>query len=327
LLLTAAHANGLERPNLTPWHITISFESTDGHGRPLLQGTFEELWAGPDKYKRIFATSNFNQVEYVTGAGIRRTGSPDGAPSELMAIVDQFLHPIPLDKDSIDAAKLQIAMPSIGDTKLVCVAVSQPPEPVTAIQAFFLKGSVSNETYCTDEHSPILRLQVSDSRNSRYVRNSIIRFQDCYLPQTIEEYGASSPAQKPMLTAKLEKVEAITSIDDAQFTPPADAVPPPKVITLDARETSRQLLHHSYPEYDFVYPGEHRSVRSAGLVIIALQIHTDGHVSNLRVVGGPQAMRQASLDAVRNWTYKPFTRNGEPVEVDTTVALGYPLTP
>lgn len=325
-LLAAANANGLARLNLTPWHITISFDSKDGRGRPLSQGTFEELWAGPDKYKRIFATSNFNQVEYVTSAGIRRTGSPDSAPSELMEIVDQFIHPIAMDKDSIDAAKLQMGEPSAGGTKLVCVVVSQPPEPVTAIQAFFLKGSVSNETYCTDEHSPILRIQVSDSRNSRYVRNSIIKFQDCYLPQTIEEYGASSPAQKPMLTAKLEKIESLSSIDDAQFTPPADAVPPPKVIALDVRETSRQLLHHPYPEYDFLYPGEHRSEHLGGLVIIALQIHTDGHVSNLRIVGGPQTMRQASLDAVRNWTYKPFTRDGEPVEVNTTVTLVYSLT-
>jgi hypothetical protein len=326
LLLAAAHTNGLARPNLAPWHIKISFESKDGHGRPLLQGTFEELWAGPDKYKRIFATSNFNQVEYLTRAGIRRTGSPDSAPSELTEIADQFIHPIPMDEDSINAAKLQMGEPSAGGAKLVCVVVSQPPKPATAIQAFFLKGSASNETYCTDEHSPILRIQASNSRNSRYVRNSIIKFQDCYLPQAVEEYVASVADQKPTLTAKLEKIESFSSIDDAQFTPPADAVPPPKVITLDARETSRRLLHHPYPGYDFMYPGEHRSTHLAGFVIIALRIHTDGHVSNLRVVGGTQEMRQVSLDAVRNWTYRPFTLNGEPVEVDTTAFLDYPLT-
>jgi TonB family protein len=146
------------------------------------------------------------------------------------------------------------------------------------------------------------------------------------LPQAIEEYVASLADQKPTLTAKLEKIESLSSIDDAQFTPPADAVPPPKVITLDVRETSRRLLHHPYPEYDFMYPGEHRSAHSVGFVIIALRIHTDGHVSNLRVVGGTQEMRQASLDAVRNWTYKPFTLDGEPVEVNTTAFLDYPLT-
>jgi len=336
LLLTAAHDNGLTRPNLTPWHIKISFDSLDGRGRPALHGTFEEFWAEPDKYKRIFATSNFNQVEYLKDAGIRRTGSRDSAPSELMAVVDQFLRPIPLDMDSIDAARFQIGMPLVGETKLICVAVSQPQsstQPVSAIQAHLTREAVSNETYCTDEHSPILRLQLSAGGTSRFVRNDIVRFQDCYLPQTIEEYEGSPHDQKPILTAKLEKIEAIPSIDDAQFTPPADAVPPPKVITLNERDTKPHRLHHSYPEDDYQYPGGNRSVHMAALVIVSFQIQTDGRVSNLRVerASVPQALRQAlqqaSLDAVRNWTYKPFIQNGEPVEVNTTETLVYPLTP
>jgi TonB family protein len=253
-----------------------------------------------------------------------------------MAIVDQFLRPIPQDMDSLDAARFQIGMPFNGETKLICVAVSQPQsstQQVSAIQAFLTREAVSNETYCTNEHSSILRLQLSAGGTSRIVRNSIIRFQDCYLPQTIEEYEGSSHDQKPMLTAKLEKIEAIPSIDDAQFTPPSDAIPPPAVIALNERETKTQLLHHRYPEDDFQYPGENRSVHMAAIVVISLQVQTDGHVSNLRIerAGVPralqQALQQASLDAVRNWTYKPFIRNGEPVEVNTTVTLVYPLTP
>ena len=330
--MAAADANGLARPNLTPWHVKISFESMDMRGRPLSQGTFEEYWAGPGKYKRTFATTDFNQVEYRTDAGIRRTGSPDGAPSELMMIVNQFLHPIPLDKDSIDAAKLQIAMPSIGETKLVCVTVSEPrstTKPVSAIHARLTREANSNETYCTDEHSPVLRLQVAAGGSSRFVRNSIIRFQDVYLPQTIEEYVGSAQAQKTVLTAKLEKIEAITSVDDAQFTPPANAILPPKVIALSLRETQSQLLHHPFPQYGYRFAGENRSVHLSVDVIVSLRVQTDGHVSNLRVENPncPQELQQASLDAVRNWTYKPFIRNGEPVEVDTEVFLVYPLTP
>jgi TonB family protein len=332
LLLLAAQANGLTGPNLTPWHIKISFESMDGHGSPSSKGTFEEFWAGPSKYKRIFATSNFNQVEYLTDAGIRRTGSPDSAPSELMTIVDQFLNPIPLDKDSIDAANLQIAKPSVGETKLLCVTVSQPrrtTEPASAIQARLTAEVISTESYCTDEQSPILRLQLAGGGISKFLRNSVVRFQDRYLPEVIEEYEGSSPAPKPMLTAKLEKVEAITSIDEALFTPPPDAMSPAKVITLSERETKPQRLHHPFPEYDYRYPGENRSVHLAGIIIISLRVQTDGHVSNLRVerVAGPRELQQASLDALRKWTYKPFIRNREPVEVDTEVTLVYSLTP
>lgn len=332
VLLTAAVANGLASPNLRPWHVKISFESADRRGHLLSQGTFEEYWAAPGKYKSIFATTNFNQVEYGTDAGIRRTGSPDSAPSELMTIVNQFLHPIPMDKDSIAAAKLQTETLSVGETKLACVTVSEPrstANPVSAIQARLTTAPDSNVTYCTEEHSPILRLQAAAGDGSRIVRNSIVRFQDCYMPQTIEEYEGSSPTQKPVLTAKLEKIETIASVDDAQFTPPANAVPPPKVIALSERETKPQRLHHPFPEYDYRYPGENRSAHLAALVIISLRVQTDGRVSNLRVerASAPQGLQLASLDAVRNWTYKPFLRDGEPVEVETEATLVYSLTP
>jgi TonB family protein len=252
-----------------------------------------------------------------------------------MMIVDQFLHPIPLNNDSIDAANLQTAMPSVGETKLACVTVSQPrssTEPASALQALQARlttEAVSSETYCTDEHSPILRLQLAAGGSSRFVRNSVIRFQDCYLPQIIEEYEGSSSTPKPVLTAKLEKIETIASIDDALFTPPSDATLLPNVITLSERETKSQRLHHPFPEYDYRYPGENRSVHLAGLVIISLQVQTDGRVSNLRVerASGPPGLEQASMDAVRNWTYKRFFRNGEPVGVNTTVTLVYSLTP
>jgi len=52
-------------------------------GRPLSQGTFEELWRVRTSQENL-RNEHFNQVEYVTSAGIRRTGSPDSAPSELM---------------------------------------------------------------------------------------------------------------------------------------------------------------------------------------------------------------------------------------------------
>jgi periplasmic protein TonB len=36
-------------------------------------------------------------------------------------------------------------------------------------------------------------------------------------------------------------------------------------------------------------------------------------------------LRQAALDAVKTWRYKPYLLNGEPVEVDTTVNVIFSL--
>jgi protein TonB len=36
-------------------------------------------------------------------------------------------------------------------------------------------------------------------------------------------------------------------------------------------------------------------------------------------------LAQAALDAVRNWRYRPYLLNGEPVEVQTTVNVTFTL--
>jgi len=36
-------------------------------------------------------------------------------------------------------------------------------------------------------------------------------------------------------------------------------------------------------------------------------------------------LQQAAMDAVRNWRYKPYLLNGDPVEVDTQVNVIFSL--
>jgi len=74
-----------------------------------------------------------------------------------------------------------------------------------------------------------------------------------------------------------------------------------------------------------VYPVEAKKNRVSGKVVLAAIIAKDGSVANLRVVSGPSALQQSALDAVRQWHYKPYLLNGDPVEVDTTVQVMYTL--
>ena len=52
-------------------------------------------------------------------------------------------------------------------------------------------------------------------------------------------------------------------------------------------------------------------------------IGKDGEVENLKVVSAPKELQQSALDAVRQWTYRPFLLNGAPVEVKTTIEITY----
>jgi len=74
-----------------------------------------------------------------------------------------------------------------------------------------------------------------------------------------------------------------------------------------------------------VYPPIARTNRIAGQVILHAIISKSGNIENLQVVSGHPMLTQAALDAVRQWKYKPYMLNGEPVEVETTIQVNFNL--
>lgn len=70
-----------------------------------------------------------------------------------------------------------------------------------------------------------------------------------------------------------------------------------------------------------VYPPIAKATHTSGTVSLAATISKTGTIENLRVVSGSPLLRQAAMDAVRQWRYRPYVLNGQPVEVDTTVQV------
>jgi len=74
-----------------------------------------------------------------------------------------------------------------------------------------------------------------------------------------------------------------------------------------------------------VYPTMARVMRVSGIVQLQAMISRSGTIENLRVVSGPPLLQQAAVDAVKQWLYKPYLLNGEPVEVETSVNVDFTL--
>ena len=55
-------------------------------------------------------------------------------------------------------------------------------------------------------------------------------------------------------------------------------------------------------------------------------IGKDGMVQNLRVISGHPMLTGAAIAAARQWLYKPYYLNGEPVEVETQINVIFTLT-
>ena len=81
------------------------------------------------------------------------------------------------------------------------------------------------------------------------------------------------------------------------------------------------LIHRVVPEY----PPVPRAARIGGTIVLQATISKSGTIENLHVASGPEMLRQAALDAVKQWRYRPYLLNGEPVEVETTVNVEFRL--
>jgi TonB family protein len=75
-----------------------------------------------------------------------------------------------------------------------------------------------------------------------------------------------------------------------------------------------------------VYPVQAKKDKVSGTVVLAAIIGKDGEIENLRVTKSVRDdLDQSSLDAVRQWIYKPYLVNGNPVEVETSITVIYSL--
>jgi len=71
------------------------------------------------------------------------------------------------------------------------------------------------------------------------------------------------------------------------------------------------------------YPPLAKQARIQGVVVLTAIIGKDGNVQNLQLVSGHPLLAPAAIEAVKQWRYKPFLLNGQPVEVETTVTVNF----
>ena len=82
-----------------------------------------------------------------------------------------------------------------------------------------------------------------------------------------------------------------------------------------------QLLRQVTPQY----PPQARQQRVEGTVVLQAVIGKDGSVQKLNIVSGPSMLTKSAMEAVKQWRYKPFALNGEPVEADTQINVNFKL--
>ena len=81
------------------------------------------------------------------------------------------------------------------------------------------------------------------------------------------------------------------------------------------------LLHKVQP----LYPAVARAARIQGPVELRAIISKAGTIENLVVVRGHPLLVASAIEAVRQWRYRPYLLNNEPIEVETEITVNFVL--
>ncbi|HZR55609.1 MAG TPA: TonB family protein [Terriglobales bacterium] len=73
------------------------------------------------------------------------------------------------------------------------------------------------------------------------------------------------------------------------------------------------------------YPQQALQMRIQGPVQLQASISKEGKISNIKTLSGDAILARAATDAVKQWKYKPYTLNGEPVEIQTEITVIFKL--
>ena len=141
--------------------------------------------------------------------------------------------------------------------------------------------------------------------------------------------GGSAPAVHTKLAVPDAPAPSVIGIASAGAVPPPDLVggegnaPQPVLQTVNVSQGVSQglLLKKVAP----AYPRNAIYMRIEGAVELVATISKSGDISHVAVVSGDSQLIRAASDAVKQWKYKPYMLNGQPVEIQTHVTINFKL--
>jgi protein TonB len=115
-------------------------------------------------------------------------------------------------------------------------------------------------------------------------------------------------------------VRGLFTSDSRPVLPVAPPTPKPAPIRI-SHMSEGDLVHKVLP----AYPPLARMARIQGSVVLQALISKQGVIENLQVLTGHPMLVPAAKEAVRQWRYRPYVLNNEPVEVETQITVNFSL--
>jgi protein TonB len=168
---------------------------------------------------------------------------------------------------------------------------------------------------------------VGDSARFVTIASEHPLFTPRYIPNLIAHPALD--LQPPRLdTATYGHSDIRNSVDGILGSAGSDlaSVLPHPPISIHHAPTSQMMEGNLIHRVEPIYPSIAKQARIQGLVLLRATISKDGSIENLQLLSGHPMLARAAIEAVRQWRYRPYYLNGDPVEVETQVTVKFTLS-
>jgi TonB family protein len=93
------------------------------------------------------------------------------------------------------------------------------------------------------------------------------------------------------------------------------------VLSVDEQTLSQHLDRQAAP----VYPPIAKAARIGGAVVFDIHVAKNGKIESMKVVSGPAMLQQAAIDCLKQWTFRPFVKDGAVVAATGRVSINFDL--
>ncbi len=305
----ARKASRLNDEALKPWHLAVSFDLLTPKGTVSEHGTFEELWASPDRIRRAFVSPQYVATETLNKGQTFRTAKQPPPPELLSVLQMQLEDPIPEKKD-VEVTSPLFEKRNFSKVDLDCIMLDPPHTP-----GFPPLGL--NPSFCFNPGQPSLRLFLNYG-TQQVVRNTVGHFQGKAVALDIVIYEAGVPA----LRAHVDQLSTFAPQDSSFVAMPTQEMVS-RSLEIGSSVEAGRLLTKVQPQY----PDQARAARISGTVVLRAMIGRNGHIESLVPMQSPALiLTDSAIKAVQQWTYEPYRVDGEAVEVQTTITVNFNMS-
>ena len=298
LLGHAASMQNIRAQGAKPFHLHLTVHAERVVAKPA-DGTYDEIWLGPDKWRREILFPGFSEVVVGDQDSSWVSRNLDFRP-RLAYLVDSavhwFIQPGPDPKESI----VSMHDRKRNGTEGHCVEI----------------GGISRTPYrelCFDQSGTLFS---AEYQNQRFDYEGYSKFGDRLFPGNIHV----SESGREILALRVDKLSDPEDARSEFFQHDIKAL---RLAPCERWPGSGELAKKVPPHY----PEDARHAHVQGTVTFYSLLSADGRVQKLTVLeSAGRSLDQAASEAVQQWLYEPVRCGSQPLPTEVEVRVNFALS-